>query len=130
MGYAMPFPPFRKVSTLSTSELIRVAVKFVLIGNNLASPEPQFRSHRVLSLGEEEPFPGIDYLAILPNGHHVLLMHYEGVFTLWDLRPTSAPGQGRLLARHKVPYKTTHMEYTTEGDNGSCIVVAALSKET
>ncbi|KAG8945596.1 hypothetical protein FRC04_000643 [Tulasnella sp. 424] len=130
MGYALPFPPFRQVSTLSTKELIQVAVRFVSIGDNLASPEPQFRSHWVLSLEEEELLPPINVFGILPNGHYVLIMHEEGVFTLWDVRPTSIPGPGRFLARHEVSDETVSMEYTTEGSDGTCIVVAAFSEET
>ncbi|KAG8904335.1 hypothetical protein FRC01_008772 [Tulasnella sp. 417] len=131
MGYTLPLPPFRHISTLSVKELIQAAARFMLISDNLASPEPQFRDHWTLTLDEEEPsLPPINVFGILPNGHFVLIMHEEGVFTLWDLRPGGPPGRQRLVARHEISDETVSMEYTTEGENDTCIVVAALSETT
>ncbi|KIO29882.1 hypothetical protein M407DRAFT_20949 [Tulasnella calospora MUT 4182] len=131
MGYTLPLPPFRHVSTLSVDELIQVAARFILISDNLASPDPQFRDHWTLTLGDEEPsLPPINVFGILPNGHYVLIMHEKGVFTLWDVRPTGPSGRRRLVARHETSDETVSMEYTTEGDSGTCIIVAALSEET
>ncbi|KAG8973598.1 hypothetical protein FRB90_009902 [Tulasnella sp. 427] len=122
----MPFPPFRRTSALSVDELIQIAVKFTYISDNLASLEPQPRSHWVIDLNEELP---MNVFGILPNGHYVLVMHRRGVFTLWDIRATGVP-RDRLLARHTLPEEIISMEYTTEGEDGTCIVVAALSEET
>lgn len=130
LGYTLPLPPFRDLSTLSVNELIQVSTRFVLISDNLASPEPRFRDHWTLTLDEEEPLPPINVFGILPNGHYVLIMHEEGVFTLWDVRPTGPPGRRRLVTRHEISDETVSMEYTTEGDSGTCIVVAAFSEQT
>ncbi|KAG8973674.1 hypothetical protein FRB90_009887 [Tulasnella sp. 427] len=128
MGHTMPFPPFRRTSALSVDELIQIAVKFTSISDNLASLEPQPRSHWEIDLDEALP---MNVFGILPNGHYVLVMHREGLFTLWDIRAKGVLGSDRLLARHQLPEETISMEFTTEdlaSDETPGVVITTLAQ--